>query len=577
MPILQLANSSGESKPLAMTVGAKKIFQAVYWDQSGSSVDDDAPRIHVSDMVSKMAFYYEKLRNSVDYREESLMRKEAIVRILRRLIIIENALVGASIEPEKVSKNLLIELIRAAYLQNNKLPEEKITELAVIINKYLVLRAEIFERLDQGKQSFSFVINSQKQAQSKKKKEDLDDKSAVNNWIIGLAASEIEENLSYNQATDTTVSVMYDVLLRNVKLPPELPYERDLSIQIYLGILRNYLNLDDDEILSYVLFKYFNEDWNDPTAETIDRIVDRLDELKSAIDSQLEHPLTPQLNRIVHQYTVYFTVIHEVISSDPKKIYEEISTNYKSFMRRIQTMIDKKTTSAKKKLWKNAVRSIIYIFLTKSVLVVLLEVPANRYFGEVASPVALSINVFFPALILFMSVAFTRLPGQKNADKIMSGVEEVMFADKVRKQPIVLKTPSKRNSVMSFIFTVIYVATFVLVFGAIIKGLRIINFSWVSIIIFLFFLAFVSFFVIRIRRGPKYWVVIDSRENIFTLLWSFVSVPIASTGKFLSGKFQKINVFIFILDFIIEAPFKVLVTVTEEWTKYLKERRDNLS
>jgi hypothetical protein len=37
-----------------------------------------------------------------------------------------------------------------------------------------------------------------------------------------------------------------------------------------------------------------------------------------------------------------------------------------------------------------------------------------------------------------------------------------------------------------------------------------------------------------------------------------------------------VNVFVFILDFIIEAPFKIFVEITEEWTKYVKERKDDI-
>jgi hypothetical protein len=44
----------------------------------------------------------------------------------------------------------------------------------------------------------------------------------------------------------------------------------------------------------------------------------------------------------------------------------------------------------------------------------------------------------------------------------------------------------------------------------------------------------------------------------------------------LSGNISKVNIFIFIFDFIIEAPFKILVDIAEDWTKYIKERKDNM-
>jgi len=47
-------------------------------------------------------------------------------------------------------------------------------------------------------------------------------------------------------------------------------------------------------------------------------------------------------------------------------------------------------------------------------------------------------------------------------------------------------------------------------------------------------------------------------------------------GKWLSSNVSKVNIFIFVFDFIIEAPFKVLVEVAEDWTRYVKERKDNM-
>lgn len=570
MPILNLTNNQTKGESLTVSRGAKKIFQALYWQSRGAKVDEDAAKIRVSDVVSRLSFFYEKIRNAVDYREEYLLRKEAITRILKRLLIIEGVLTGRKYaEPQKIARSLLEELIRAGYLPNNKLPESAIDEAAVVIHKFLSLRDLAQDRVGG---SGRFVV-----ADLTKGENGLDDKNELNAWIIGLCAAELEENLSQNKATEIIVEVMYEILNKTVKLPPEIPYERDLAIQLYLGIYRNYLKLDDYNVLSFVLFKYFNEDWQSPTTATLDRIADRLDELKGAIDRQLDHPLKSQLNRIVHQQTVYFTILKEVAERDPQRAYETLENDPKSFMRQIKESVGKHYNRAKSKLWKSAFRSIIYIFLTKSIFVVLLEVPANRFFNEPINTVTLGINILFPALLLFLSVALMKLPGENNTAKIVAGVEEALFEEKARKQPITLRVPHGRGQITTAIFNVVYGAMFLLSFGLVVYILDNADFTWVSIIIFLFFLVFVSFFVIRIRRGPRYWVVVEPKENLITLLWSFVSVPVVSTGKWLSGKVSKINFLVFILDFIIEAPFKVVVKVIEEWTSYLKERRDSIN
>jgi hypothetical protein len=103
-------------------------------------------------------------------------------------------------------------------------------------------------------------------------------------------------------------------------------------------------------------------------------------------------------------------------------------------------------------------------------------------------------------------------------------------------------------------------------FGAVVWGLNKINFNFVSITIFLFFLALISFFGLRVRRGSELMVV-EPRENIFIFLTDFFYVPIIAVGKWLSQNFSKLNVL---------APFKLVVQMAEEWSKYVKERKDDI-
>src|SRR6056297_3654437 len=113
---------------------AKDLFRAVYKQQTqADEPGDNVPKIRVSDLISKMAFYYEKIRNSVDYNEEYLLRKDAIERILKRQIVIESMLKAS--KGEEIAKHLLVELIRAGYLPNNKIPESKVNEIGRVIEK----------------------------------------------------------------------------------------------------------------------------------------------------------------------------------------------------------------------------------------------------------------------------------------------------------------------------------------------------------------------------------------------------------------------------------------------------------
>ncbi len=569
-----LIKRSEELQPVEVNEDTKKLFQVIYSEKNKkASTDDDVARIKVSTLISRLAVFYEKIRNAVDYDEEHLLRKNAIARILRRQIIIEGVI--KEDDSIQIAEHLLVELIRGSYLPNNQIPESKIPEVAARLEKYIALKNQISNQIN-SELNLKIDIN--------KAKDLINEKNNLTHWLLTLAACEIEEGLAPNKVKQMIVANLFSVLSKNIKLPADLPYEQDLEIQIYLSISRNFLKFDE-EMINFVLFKYYNNDWlelnkvGETTAAGDDKIravATGLRELKKSIDFQLNHPLARQLDKIVRMYSLYFSILAETVESDPTKVYGELERGEKAFSAAIHKICDLKYKKAKKRLWRVALRSIIYIFLTKSIFVFLIEVPAIKWFGEPVNPVSLAINVAFPAALLFLIVFLTRTPGEDNTEKIISGIKEVSLVGNEKKQPIVLRRPASRNWLKSLVFNLIYIAAFFVSVYYIVWALTKINFNWVSITIFLFFLAFVSFFSVRTTSGIKDLMVVERRENILTFLLDLFYMPIILVGRWLSRNVSKINVFIFLFDFVIEAPFKVLVEVAEDWTRYVRERRDNL-
>lgn len=542
--------SKKEETRLTVTEEIKKLFQEVYRTQNQPTRETDEPKIKVSDIISKMAFYYEKIRNSVDDKEEHLLHKNAIDRIIRRQISIEQMRNG-----QEIAAHLLTEMIRAGYLPNNKLPESKIGEVAAIIDKYVILRRLAAPQLDELP---------------------YEEKKEINRWLISLAACEIEEKLKRDSITKLAINILYANLAKDIKFPDDSPYHNDKEIQIFSGIYRSYLKADRD-MVSYVLLKYYVAGWQQPTEETMTKTAANLVGLYRAINQQLAHPLAPQLSRIIDRYTVYFSVLQEVITENPVAVYDDFKKDPKAFPRNIKSICAKQYKKTKSKLWRAAIRSIIYLFVTKMFLVFILEIPLATLLNEKPSVGALAINVAMPPILLFFIILFTRLPGEANTAKIVAGIEELTFAEKARQEPIRLRPPIKRSGFRNGFFNFLYGVTFLITFGGVIFLLNQVGFNFISITIFLFFLALISFFSIRIRKRVRELMVVEAKENIFGFVTDFFYVPIIAVGKWLSQHFSKLNVFVFILDFIIEAPFKVFVEIAEEWGKYVRERKEDIS
>lgn len=559
---------------LELNDNTKKLFQIIYSEEKRKKekLNDNVPKIKVSELISRLSFVYEKVRNAVDYDEDHLLRKNAIARILRRQVVIEGVI--KEVDAQSLSHHLLTELIRGGYLPNNEIPERKIYEIGNLLDKYIQLKDQISNKIN---------TDLGVKADTTEAKYLVKKKNNAIRSILSMAACEIEDNLAPDRVRKMIVSSMFEVLKKDIALPDGSPWEKDLEIQIYLSIGRKFLKLDED-MLGFVLFKFYNGTWLDLDREKdanlkkkeISKIATNLDLINKKIDEQLHHPLIRPVDKIVRRYALYFNTLADTIAEDPVKSYQIAQSGKKSFFSLLTQTINKKYTKSKSKLWRASLRSIIYIFLTKSVFVVLIEVPAIKWFGEELNIISLLINITFPAVLLFFIVLSTAKPGKANTEKILSGVKQVISRDDGDIEPSYIRPAKKRRFLTNLIFNLIYTIAFLISIYLIVKILSFIGFTWVSMIIFLFFLAFVSFFSVRVSRGIKDLMIVERKENIITFIIDLFYMPIILVGRWLSGNMSRVNFFVFIFDFIIEAPFKVLVDVAEDWTKYVRERRDNV-
>ena len=93
--------------------------------------------------------------------------------------------------------------------------------------------------------------------------------------------------------------------------------------------------------------------------------------------------------------------------------------------------------------------------------------------------------------------------------------------------------------------------------------------------VFVFFVSLVSFFSYRIRQIVNLYRL-DEKEGVLTPVIDFFFMPILSLGKFFSGGLARLNFLIFVFDFLIEAPFKLIFEVVEEWISFVRKRKDEI-
>src|SRR4030067_3639780 len=108
-----------------------------------STFEKEEPRdrdrkISVNPVVSKVASMYEKLRTAMDYRDEELILRTAIERILKRRILFGGA-------GHAMAEHLVRELVWARYFPDESVSETVVEKIQKKIDLYLSLRSNILK------------------------------------------------------------------------------------------------------------------------------------------------------------------------------------------------------------------------------------------------------------------------------------------------------------------------------------------------------------------------------------------------------------------------------------------------
>lgn len=527
------------SEPIKKLLGSFFVEQETEIEEGEG---EEEGKIHVDHFASRMAHVYESLRNVVDYKEEHLLRRSAIERMLKRRILLDQ-------DQDKIANNLIRELIRARYVPNDKLPEGKIISVQKIVDKYLLLI---------GDQHFN------------KRRE----RSKFTEWITGVAACEIEDELVSLKPVEAIVESMFRVLDARLILKSSRLDKPTKKILLYIAAHRALLK-SDPATIRYYLFKLAYAEWFSDNEEDVKKISRSVLSIRDEIETYLSHPLSLRFRRLMKRYTPLFLILRDVIDDDPEAA-QTLLQDPATLQSAIEGKCAAKYKEAKSNLRRAAVRSIVYIFITKMTLALILEIPADIYLVDVVEWTPIIINTLFPPFVMLLVALFIRLPGKKNTDKIVQGIYSIVYEDKHDTVTYSIRSPYKKSLFLNIMFKIFYLISFATSFGLIGLALYYLQFNFVSAIIFFLFLTLVSFFGFRVREGAREYVIPAKKTGVLKSLFDLYTLPILRAGRWISQEFAKINVFVFIFDFIIEAPFKILVELIEQWFSFVREKKEEI-
>ncbi len=494
--------------------------------------------ISVNPVVSEVATLYEKFRNAMDYREDDVLLRAAIERILKRRLILGGS--GESIAP-----SLVRELIWARYFPDDSVPEKLVSQVALKIDLFLSL-------------------------QNKVNLENKITKSKIYEFIMHLLSSELAKILSPNKEKELLANFMYQIYREKVIITDDTNETKD--VQVYTAIRRAFTK-EDLPLLRYNLFLQI---FGDVQKDNLSKIAENFAEGYKEIERQLNYPLKDKIYTFIKRQSIPFFILEDVFKAHKGKD-KELVLNVEEFSIAVLNSCQDRYSGIKMKVKRAIMRGVIFIFITKAIIALAIEGTFESfYYGRVLWG-SLFLNTLIPPTLMVLVGLTIRTPGRDNSVKILERIKQITYNPTTLTQTLVVKkAPTALNPILSAIFILLWLLAFFLSFGSIVYILTFIGFNFVSQAVFIFFLAIVSFISYRIAQTAHMYTMSDDKQSLKTIFFDFLFMPVISVGRDLTENISKLNLFLFVFDFIIEAPFKGIFAFFEEWFLYLRTQREKL-
>lgn len=496
-------------------------------------------KISVNPVVSRVASIYEKLRSAMDYRDEEVILRAAIERILKRRILFGG-------DPHTMSAPLVRELVWARYFPDESLSESLVEVVEERIELFLKLREKILLKHPSFKQK------------------------TVDEWTFHLMSSDLQNTLGPKKKKELMVNFMFNIMKQNINILDVSEQIKD--IQVFIAVRKSYAR-DDLALLRYHLFTQI---FGKLTRENLERISDDFLKAYKEINAQLSFPRKEKIVNYVKDKTVVFFILEDLLNLEKGGV-RELFKDEQEFRRVVFTICEARYGGIASKVRRAILRSVIFLLFTKAFFAIAIEgTYETMLYGHIIWTSTV-INIGVPPLLMAAVGLFIRPPGQENSKRVLRYIDMVLTDPEPRfANPLAMKSnPEKKDPILNSFFSFFWLLTFFLLFGLIVYVLNKLQFNILSMGIFMFFLAIVSFLSYRISQTANQYSI-EEKKNLITPITDFLFLPFVKVGRRLTDGIAQINVFLFIFDFIIEAPFKGLFGFFEQWFLFLQTKREEL-
>lgn len=534
--------------------------------QNSLKPKENISTIHVDEVALKVAAFYEHIRTIVDWKEEHLMQRAAIIRKLKRRFL---DLELNNFSAKDIAEPLVLELIRGGYFPNDKIEETKIFEAQKIIDKYI------------------FILKNN--PESKKGESKLQ----FYNFLLEIAACEIEECLAPFLKEIALIDYMFQAMCQRIKVNENI-YQRNLltkeeparnafgiadagggkDIQIYIAVQRALFKLDDP-IIGYNLIKHKYTQWENPTKEELLELAKNIYNIVHAIESNLTHPLRKKFYSICEKYDTAYLLVGDILSKNNIEKAQQYLSEPSLLEGQIRESYAKRLKDLKDKITRAAFYSTVSIFITKILSLLIIEIILAKIFNGNLQPITLLIDILIPTVLMAVLVISIKPPSKKNLNLVIVEIMKIVY-QKEDKDTYQIKVTRKRGTITKLILSLTYLAGACASLGAIYWIFNYFQFPIISIIINIIFIALILFAGTAIQKRSQELTIEEGDGGFLVFTFDILFLPITGVGHWISNKWKRYNAIAAFFNALIDMPFSTFVEFLERWRGFIKEKKEEL-
>ncbi len=475
-----------------------------------------------------LASVYEQLRNAAEHSEEHLLLQRAIKRFYQRNL---SELRSGS---QKINTELIAELVLADYIKNGSVSQATVSEIDTMTMRYAAVLAE------PGTKALP--------------------QETTRDWALACLSTDVEKLLNPHNRERALLAVTYQNFLRRIDRTSfaghydEQAYELCLYIAIHQAILKS----DRDSVRADIRVLY----------GTAPEDVTAFFALNRSVDGLVRSDLTAELRRIVNANGAPFRVLKSMLHQ--RADLDELLDSRTAFLDAFRVQTATEYVALKKRLDVGLAKSIAFIFITKMLIGVGIEVPYDMLrYGSIAWAPLLINLASAPVYMALLRLGVT-MPRQSHAEELTRAIDDSLYGQNAK----VLVIPRKRqlSHVRQLVYTVLFAVPIALVFA----GLYALEFNIVQMVIFFIFISTASSLAFRLNAGARELEISHPSGGFMGAIRDFIQMPFIIVGQWLSSTYQQFNIISRLLDTLIELPLKTVLRLIRQWVRFFDEQRERL-